>query len=54
MKVSPYGIIIIANNSHFTISMDYYTHAVISRGRIIAPDIEFPELGQTFLTKKPT
>ncbi len=32
----------------FTISMDYYTHAVISRGRIIAPDIEFPGLGQTF------
>ena len=26
----------------FTISLDYYTHAVIRRGRIIAPDIELP------------
>lgn len=28
----------------FTISMDYYTHALIRRGRIVAPDIELPGL----------
>lgn len=32
------------NGYDITISMDYYTHAVIRNGRIVAPDIDFDDL----------